>query len=246
MLPDRFYRLRKRNIGTAIVILGCMLGLGITQTTVNQAPRVTITQPLENSVHARQTQIRYQISVSDPEDGESVYQEIPGKAVFLELLFRGGDPAAPQEPSSEDLPEDQAFDRMKKNQCFTCHSLKGPFTGPSFASIASRYRYDPAGRQTAATRIIDGSRGIWGDPVMPGTPAVAPGEAEAMIAWIMENADRSDYQILTGLEGNLTIDPPDRIRTGHILLRASYLDQGMDDNPDLYQKGTDIRIIKFQ
>jgi cytochrome c len=246
MLPDRFYRLQKRIIGTASIILGCMLGLSYTQTTVNQPPRVTITQPHENSIHARQTQIRYQISVSDAEDGESVYQEIPGKAVFLELLFRAGDPPALQKPSPEGFPKDQAFDRMKQNQCFTCHSLKGPFTGPSFASIANRYRHDPAGRQTAAIRIIEGSRGIWGDPVMPGTPAVSPGEAEAMIAWMSENADRKDYQVLVGMEGNLTIDPPKGMMTGHILLRASYLDRGIEGNPGLYQKGTDIRIIKFQ
>jgi hypothetical protein len=80
---------------------------------------------------------------------------------------------------------------------------------------------------------------------MPGTPAVSPGEAEAMIAWIMENADQRDYQVFNGIEGQLTIDPPDGMMAGHILLRASYLDQGIDGNPDLYQKGTDIRIIKF-
>ncbi len=53
----------------------------------NHAPIVKILSPKNNSSYSSNSAIPYEISVSDKEDGESKYQEINPKEVFLEIKY---------------------------------------------------------------------------------------------------------------------------------------------------------------
>ena len=56
----------------------------------NNPPEVKILSPKNNNVHELNFLIRYSITVSDIEDGESKYDEIPSDKVFLEIKYVEG------------------------------------------------------------------------------------------------------------------------------------------------------------
>ena len=53
----------------------------------NQAPVVKIITPKNNSLFDWDTQINYEISVADKEDGDSKFDEINAKEVLMEVRY---------------------------------------------------------------------------------------------------------------------------------------------------------------
>lgn len=202
--------------------------------------------PAENSIHPLHARVRYKITVSDAEDGESVYSEILENEVFLEVMYTANSSNAGESFPKKNSHAELALDLMRKNNCFNCHALRNPFIGPSYESVAKKYQQEKPDPKTISRRIIHGSKGLWGEQVMPPAPGITEAEAGVMVRWIEENSIRDNYQILIGLEGSFTIEPPATLRSGKAILRASYLDHGSGDELKDRQKGADIRTIQYE
>ena len=119
---------------------------------------------------------------------------------------------------------------LKKNQCFNCHSVKSKLAGPSFESIIGRYRSNPSNLSYLANKIVQGSKGVWGDSQqMPSHPDIKEGEAKAIAQWIDRNASEPGFDYLPGLEGTLRLPAPfQKNNKGVYVLLASYTDHGID------------------
>jgi cytochrome c len=212
----------------------------------NTPPIVKILEPKNNSVHSLNSLVPYSISVSDTEDGESRYDEIPAGKILLEIKFIEGSPNSENLQNHNLIRESAGLRLIKNSDCFTCHQFKTRLIGPSFLEIATRYSNTAAARQLLASRITEGSRDIWGEAVMPAHPDITPEESKEIVDWILSNGSNKNLNYLTGNVGSFRIEVPAGARSGFFILKAIYTDKGMPDDPRKTLTGQDVLIIRYE
>jgi len=74
---------------------------------------------------------------------------------------------------------------VAKSDCFTCHKIVEPFTGPAYESIAAKYADNPENVSLLAAKVINGGVGVWGQVPMNAHPTITQAEAEKMIKYIL-------------------------------------------------------------
>lgn len=152
------------------------------------------------------TTIRYSISVSDNEDGDTKYNEI----VPNEILLRVSSGA---DTSKE---ERMILHSMMASNCMNCHAFTSNLIGPSFSDISNRYFSSPNTAEIIK-HVREGSKGIWGDIVMPTHHELSVEETGKMVKWILKFNERKNVQYYLGNEGSFRVEKP-------VVLTASYLD----------------------
>ena len=89
-----------------------------------------------------------------------------------------------------ELAQGQAF--MDSSDCMRCHGIDRKFVGPSFLQVADRYRGQNDAQAYIATKIREGSVGVWGNVIMPRHPQVTQEQAESMAMWILAIPSKSE------------------------------------------------------
>jgi|SRR5580658_3605642 cytochrome c len=221
---------------TLIALPAALFALFVTPGQTNHAPTVKIESPANNATLALNTPITYQIQVTDPEDGDSRYDEINTKEVILELAYPAAKSAnAPQPARPTNPARPPALDIMATNNCFNCHQFNAQSLGPSFFEIAKRYPATAANTDTLISRIRNGSSGIWGRiEKMPSHPELSPAAIRSAVRWIFQNAVRPDRAWYVGTTGLLHFTRP-----GTYTLTATYTDHGTKDQPAQHLTGSD-------
>ena len=75
---------------------------------------------------------------------------------------------------------------ITNSDCFSCHKLNETSSGPSYSSIALKYKsITPATMDSMVTQIYKGGSGKWGFAAMPPHPAISKEHAESMVHYIM-------------------------------------------------------------
>jgi len=85
--------------------------------------------------------------------------------------------------------------KLEASDCRVCHDAERRTVGPSFREIAERYPDADAPR--LARKVILGGAGAWGETPMTPHPALSVADAEAMVAFILAQADPAP-EVLTG------------------------------------------------
>lgn len=199
--------------------------------TENNPPLVRITAPLDKSRFAWNSLVTYSISITDKEDGNSAYDEIPGNEVLLKVVYLA-DPLGVKKyvTSNAKAGKDPvAISLLQKLNCFTCHSVRDKLIGPSFEQIAKRYPYNPSSLEALTGKVINGSSGVWGNTIMPPQPEIKKQEAKLVVDWILRNAANVDTCYYTGLQG--AFRTRERPGKGVYVLTASYTDHGISNMP---------------
>jgi cytochrome c len=205
----------------------------------NHPPVVKIVSPQNNSAYALNSMVAYEISVSDEEDGESKYDEINPKEIFLEIKYlKNAVDSIAQRPIKEDVP---GLAIIKKSNCMNCHFFKTKLIGPSFYDITRRYAGLAHIQDTLAAHILKGSKGRWGDVQMPSNTQLNRSQAQEVIQWIFNNATDSTVDYIAGAQGSFRLHPPDTYKNA--LLIASYTDHGSKEEPGKALKGQDVVLI---
>jgi cytochrome c len=182
----------------------------------NNPPQVRIITPLDNSSYSWGSSQRYAISVSDKEDGDTKYDEIPQARILLEVRAMNDTTQLKAYRKNR-----EALHAMMSSNCMNCHTFNSKLIGPSFADI-SRKKGDV---QQLIKHVKEGSTGIWGDIVMPSHPELSNDEVSRMVEWIMTFATESNVQFFTGNEGTFSIPKPQAATAkAMVVLSASYLD----------------------
>ena len=185
----------------------------------NEPPQVKITTPAAGSIYTWNTPLRYSVSVSDKEDGDTKYNEIEPKQILLEARVV-------TDTTNVVASERSAIHAMMASNSMQCHEFNGKLIGPSFVEISSRYSGDQGSESELVKRVREGSRGKWGDVVMPTHPELSDAETRKMVQWILSYTNPDELIYLTGTEGVLNFKKPtNAAATDMLVLTASYADK---------------------
>jgi len=147
----------------ALIVLSALLNLSYRRPVPeNHKPSVKIMRPANLAAFPAGTAVSYQISVADPEDGDSKYDEISAKEVILEVRFINEHPGKKRGTGKPEPMAARGLSIMAISNCFNCHNFNSKATGPSFFEISKHYPATKANADTLTARIRNGSSGIWG------------------------------------------------------------------------------------
>lgn len=213
-------------------------------------PEVKIEQPDDSRSFHWGSRVRYEIRVSDEQDGDSRYGEINPYEVLLEITYLPGEKKNQLEKNKTDLAgsdEHQGLSIIRKSACFSCHADKTSLVGPSFSEIADRYNPDIDILEHLGKRIINGSSGQWGNFGMPPNEELSLEESVAIADYILKQGSRNDRWIYSGLEGVFqVIDKPENDEQGIYILTASYVNHGIKDEPDTGLRGDHSIVFEIE
>jgi cytochrome c len=69
--------------------------------------------------------------------------------------------------------------------CYDCHKTDNRSKGPAFQDIAKRYPIQEVYMEHLARKIIHGSTGAWGYPIMDPHPNISMEDAKTMASYIL-------------------------------------------------------------
>ena len=95
-----------------------------------------------------------------------------------------------QETGGNDLSKNPDYQKglalVSKDNCFTCHKIDEPLTGPPYREVANKYAGMPDTIVTyLAHKVISGGSGNWGAIFMLPHPNLSETDAEAMVKYIL-------------------------------------------------------------
>lgn len=227
-----------------LIVLSALINLSYGRSAQeNHPPSVKITVPANRTMFKAGTAVSYQISVADPEDGDSRYDEINVKEVLLEVKYIRENPGKKGSAGNQVQDDAPGLSVIAISNCFNCHNFNGKSIGPSFFDISKRYPFTNANTDTLTRRIKNGSSGIWGKEKMPSHPELDAEQIKATVQWILKNAAARNTSYYNGISG--IIQFPEN-RKGVYLLTASFTDHGIQGAPAKRLKGIDRITLKLE
>jgi len=76
----------------------------------------------------------------------------------------------------------------KKNACLGCHAVNKKIVGPSFESIAVKYKNDSSAQAFLKNKILKGGAGSWGVVPMPANAKLSDADVSLLTSWILRGA----------------------------------------------------------
>jgi cytochrome c len=73
----------------------------------------------------------------------------------------------------------------KTNGCTACHALDKKVVGPSFKSIANKYKGDANAADKLAHEVRAGSKGVWGQVPMPAQAKISDADLKKVLTWVL-------------------------------------------------------------
>ncbi len=87
--------------------------------------------------------------------------------------------------ATEDPEVAKGLHLVAKSDCFTCHKIVEPFTGPSYEAVAAKYPDNEQVIDSVSKKIITGGAGNWGTIPMTPHPDISEADAKTMIKYIL-------------------------------------------------------------
>jgi cytochrome c len=177
--------------------------------------------------------VRYQVRVTDREDGSLRRGSIPAARVSVSAqnLTAWGPASASTQATGRTL--------IEANDCLSCHQFTRKSIGPAYVDVARKYHDDTTAIGRLVHKIQQGGSGVWGNVTMPAHPALTDEQASAMLAYIMSLADRKTSVPSLPVRGAYV--PPagsGDAPTGALVLRAEYTDRGANGMPAISKEKT--------
>jgi cytochrome c len=80
----------------------------------------------------------------------------------------------------------KGLELASKADCFTCHKIDEPLTGPSYRDVANKYAGLPDTIVThLAHKVIEGGSGVWGQAFMLPHASLSENDAESIVKYIL-------------------------------------------------------------
>ena len=97
--------------------------------------------------------------------------------LLLSGLAQAANMTAAEQASAKEL--------AQASGCLSCHALTEKIVGPSYASVADKYKADGDAVASLAQSIQYGSKGKWGRIPMPAHPSLSPEDLKTLAAWVL-------------------------------------------------------------
>ncbi|WP_166664812.1 PQQ-dependent sugar dehydrogenase [Pedobacter metabolipauper] len=187
----------------------------------NEHPSVKIATTGNKSFYFPGTPVNYQVTVTDKGavvDKSRIYIS----STYTEGLDMAGaqlgHQAAAQTLVGRSL--------MMKSDCSACHKTDTKSIGPAFKQVSTKYQSNTKAVAYVSSKIIKGSKGVWGEVPMPAHPAMKESEARQIAEWIMSLSATASTKPSLPAMGKIT--PPAEVNKNKPVLeiKASYSDLG--------------------
>jgi cytochrome c len=86
------------------------------------------------------------------------------------------------------ISDQQALIVAKQNGCLGCHAVNKKIVGPSFESVAFKYKNDPNAKSFLKNKILKGGAGSWGIVPMPANAKLSDADLSLLASWILSGA----------------------------------------------------------
>ena len=86
----------------------------------------------------------------------------------------------------------KAYAIAKQNACLGCHAIDKKIVGPSFQSIAQKYKSDPNAQAFLKNKILQGGAGSWGVVPMPANAKLNASDLSLLTNWILRGAPQQN------------------------------------------------------
>ncbi len=73
----------------------------------------------------------------------------------------------------------------QKNNCFACHAVAQKLVGPSFKSVAEKYKGNSQAEAMLMEKVRNGGQGVWGSIPMPAQPALSDADLKTVVDWVL-------------------------------------------------------------
>ncbi|MBU3625336.1 cytochrome c, class I [Polynucleobacter sp. JS-Safj-400b-B2] len=84
--------------------------------------------------------------------------------------------------------DDNAYAIAKQNACLGCHAINKKIVGPSFQSVAEKYKNTPGAQAFLKNKIAKGGSGSWGVVPMPANTKLSDADLSALTGWVLRGA----------------------------------------------------------
>ncbi len=199
-------------------------GAGVASTTIkvgNTPPSVTIQSKANRTFYWDDTELDYQVEISDPEDQTIDPQRT---TVAFNYLAFGKDLAGTLSNHSGNLKYAETEKYYATLDCSACHTVDTKSIGPTLKEVSKRYGKEENARDILADKIIKGGSGNWGTYPMPPHPDLSIYKAREIADYIL-SLDKVQENI--PMAGNLKLtEHTGKGTDGAYVLQASYTDNG--------------------
>lgn len=200
----------------------------------NETPVVDIETDGNKSFYWDNKSFKYQVKVTDKEDGSLEKNSIDPSNVFVsvEYLKVGKDLALLEESFQPEARSSfkhlTGKNLIDESDCKSCHSIEKKSIGPSYKEIADKYKNDTKTVDFLAEKIILGGSGNWGKNMMAAHPQHSKEETTEMVHYILSLAE-SGKSGRTPLNGSFsTTEHIGNGDEGSYYITASYTDKGSE------------------
>jgi cytochrome c len=190
----------------------------------NAIPKVDVAIKGNKTFYWNDKPVKYEVSVSDKEDGSLANKKIPEDDVILTINYlEGFDKTILAQGHQANTGFETGKRLIELSDCKACHSVDKKSIGPSYKDVAIRYKNERNSVKTLAQKIINGGGGVWGEQAMAAHPQHKPEEAEQMVKYILSLANtkgpnkqplKSEYL------------PEKKAKPGSYIFSAAYTDKG--------------------
>ncbi len=176
--------------------------------------------------------IAYSVRVSDQEDGSLANKRIlPSQvSVSINYLSEGYDmTVVAQKQNRQDLGAQFATAKalISKSDCNACHAVNKKSLGPSFTSVAFKYKGSSTAEKALVKKVINGGSGVWGDAMMPGHASMPAADVSTIVKYILSLSEKKAAPANLPVTGSYTTsEGPGKTNKGSFIFRAAYRDRG--------------------
>lgn len=183
----------------------------------NSMPQVRI--ELANKTFYWDT-LSYWVEVSDAEDGSLQQGGIEAAKVDVSVAYLPA--AAKTHLQNPGLRGDLL---IAESDCKACHLPEAQSVGPSFVSVANRYKSSEGVISKLASKIIKGGSGVWGDRMMSPHPQLTEVQAVEMVKYILSLSTPIEPATKLPVSGKVVTGSPKK-PDGVYQLKVVYSDKG--------------------
>ena len=199
----------------------------------NDAPKVNIKIDSDNLFYSDNKKVNYTVSIIDNQDGSTAKGtiDLDKVKITLDYIPEGQDMVkATVGHQQNTIPAGKRI--IDANDCRACHATNEKVNGPSYIQIANKYTKNDL--NSLIDKIKNGSSGVWGETMMSPHPQLNEEELNKIVTYILElKQDKTLIKKSLPLNGTIEFkEHKGKENKGVYVLIASYLDNGIDDEPE--------------